>query len=303
MSSLHPTAIRSLLCKLAAGVPAVVTRRKKVQRGWYTDKSPGWHDLKGKFEEVASRSEIPVKRAFADAPPAYYANTLATAPHALRQRFDGFARILDEKGVNAGTFHHRINIPKTRVSEADLGTLGFEPVNIAIPEAGQQRFQTFRHPDNLYHLHDHGERWTMHRDEHPSSTMLARKIGPVKAFVQGLPHVVTEGLPGLGAYVAGQLRGRQSTADRIDAETPETTKAELAKVAAEVLERFGFHAVKAAAEAAPDPLQGLVDVFQKHDFGFDAAGRSKVLRKTHEGASGANSEIMPTTNVGFGELV
>ncbi len=139
-------------------------------------------------------------------------------PTDLNQRFQGLTQLLDQHGVLAGTGHKRITIPKNKLTEQDLGTLGFEPVLAAIPEAGQDRFQSFRHPDNLYHIHSHGDRWTMHQDRHAAATMLARTQGAAKAFVQGIPHVITEGIPGLGYYIKGQLGGRKSTADIVNSQ-------------------------------------------------------------------------------------
>lgn len=158
----------------------------------------------------------------------------------LKARFERYKKLLREQGVYAGTHHKRIPIPKTKITEPDLKRLGFERVLLAIPEAGQDQFHSYRHPDNLFHLHSHPGVWTMHEDEHPSSTMLARKIGPVKAFFQGMPHVLTEGIPGLERYVAGQLTGRKSTADQINKELPQETKDLIEKSAAATLRFYGL---------------------------------------------------------------
>jgi hypothetical protein len=149
------------------------------------------------------------------------------APKDLQDRFHRFRTLLDQKGVYAGTGHKRLAIPKNKLSEKDLGTLGFKPVVIAIPEAGQDRFQSFRHPSNNYHLHSHGDRWTMHEDRHPAATMLMKSQGVGKAIAQGIPHVVTEGLPGLGNYLMGQIRGRKSTADIVKSQVPGEVEAEM----------------------------------------------------------------------------
>ena len=135
----------------------------------------------------------------------------------LQKKFDAYTKLLRERGVYSGTAHKRITIPKSKLSKDDIARLGFEEVLLAIPEAGQDQFRSFRHPENLFHIHSHPGSWTMHEDSHPSSTMLSRKMGPLKAFIQGVPHVVTEGLPGLGLYLAGQIAGRKSTADKVRA--------------------------------------------------------------------------------------
>jgi len=92
----------------------------------------------------------------------------------LERRFARLQQLLREQGVLAGTAHKRILVPKDKLTEQDINALGFTPVTIAIPEAGQDRFQSFRHPDNTFHIHSHPEGWTIHEDAHPAATMLAR---------------------------------------------------------------------------------------------------------------------------------
>lgn len=165
-----------------------------------------------------------------------------------QKRFDHFVQHLRERGVYAGTSHKRVVIPKSKLDAHDLTTLGFERVLAAIPEAGQDEFHSYRHPNNLFHLHSHPGRWTMHEDEHPSATMLARTHGPVKAFFMGMPHVVTEGLPGLANYVGGRIAGRKSTADVVEREQATAqgagTPSVLSKAAQEVLARYKLSGLK-----------------------------------------------------------
>ncbi len=290
-SSVHPYEASTLVCKLAAGQP-VETRRKMKRRGFYVDPSPGFYDLKGKFEDAARAN--PEK--------------LADVSPEVQARFDNYANLLRTKGVYAGTGHKRVLIPKSHISRDDVQNLGFESVLIAVPEKGQDEFRTYRHPDNLFHLHSHGDNWTMHEDAHPAATMLARRIGKTKALIQGLPHVVTEGIPGLGYYLKGQILGSKSTADNVEAELDPETKALLGVKArtqplqlpaklASFDEVFGFHAVKTSAA---DPLQPLIDVLQKTDFGFDENGKAKsVLRKRRGEAGSRGSEIEATIPVPF----
>jgi hypothetical protein len=138
---------------------------------------------------------------------------------ALRRRFDYLTHTLHRKGVETGTSHKRIVIPKDKFTENDILGMGFEPVTIAIPEAGQDQFSSYRHPDNTFHIHSHPEGWTMHEDRHPASTMIAKHestvLGKAKALVQGMPHLVTEGIPGLGYYLKGQIGGTTSTAQNV----------------------------------------------------------------------------------------
>lgn len=147
---------------------------------------------------------------------------------ALKRRFNLLADMMKDEGAFAGTAHKRIVIPKTKLTEGGLKQLGFVPVNIAIPEAGQDRFRSFRHPTTNYHIHSHPEGWTMHEDRHAAATMIARnrpKIkGKAKAFVEGLPHMSEEGLPGLYYYLKGQLSGHASTAQRVLEELPDAVK-------------------------------------------------------------------------------
>jgi len=299
--------VTSILAKLAT---VHETRRKMRVRGFYNDPSPGMYDLKGKFED-AERSNATHERKMAfdmGAQPAPAPTKPASPTYEipgdtpLHSRFNKYLKLLDEKGAFAGTGHRRIVIPKSKVTEQDIGTLGFTPVMAAIPEAGQDRFQSWRHPDNNYHIHSHGDRWTIHQDRHAAMTMLMRKKGIIRAFAEGAPHVVTEGIPGLYYYAAGRLKGNDSTADRVDNELAPEVKSEIDKVAAlEALSVYGFHGVKRAAESSPDPLAVLVDVFRKSDFGFDENGQTKSKTKFKaRGAVGSGSEVEATTPMPLG---
>lgn len=170
----------------------------------------------------------------------------------IQARFGRLKDELEAHGVYSGTGHKRLVVPKSKLTEQDIGSLGFVPVTIAIPEAGQSRLRSFRHPNNNYHIHEHGENWTMHRDEHPASTMLIKKLfmekkappasGAAAAvhstrlgrtaaalgtaakatgeFVRGIPHVVTEGVPGAYYYAKGQIMRTPDMAERVTAELP-----------------------------------------------------------------------------------
>jgi hypothetical protein len=148
----------------------------------------------------------------------------------LEARFRAITDLLGRRGVRAGTAHRRITVPKEKLTEEDLHTLGFEPVLIAVPEAGQDRFESFRHPDNNFHIHSHPDRWSIHRDRHPSATMLARRYGPLKSLFLGAPHLVSEGIPGMASYLRGQLLGRGSTADKVEGRLKEDVRAMLASL-------------------------------------------------------------------------
>jgi hypothetical protein len=175
----------------------------------------------------------------------------------VRTRFDKLTKALKVHGDPLGTGHKRIIVPKRVMKEDDLiGQLGFVPVKVAIPETGQTRFESFRHPDNLFHLHEHGDAWIMHKDDHPASTMLIKKwkmareaakkaaeegrvstkkaveatggvLKPVGDFIRGLPHVVTEGIPGAYYYVKGKVTGGKSMRERLEEATPSSYKRQI----------------------------------------------------------------------------
>ena len=104
--------------------------------------------------------------------------------------------------------------------EQHLRQLGFTPVMIAIPEAGQDQLTSFRHPENNYHIHSHPGLWTMHEDEHPAATMIMKSrptlLGKAQALVEGVPHMVTEGVPGAAIYLANQAKRILPNADAPD---------------------------------------------------------------------------------------
>lgn len=185
----------------------------------------------------------------------------SSGAEALRQRlvqgrFKRIRKTLERQGVEVGTGHKRLVVPKSLLAEEDITRrLGFVPVTAAIPEAGQTKLRSFRHPDLTHHIHEHGDVWTIHRDEHPASTMLLKKLlmqraaakeklrgaatgkkaketatkvpstlrvgaEAVKTFAQGLPHVVTEGVPGAYYYLKGQATGARGMAERLHEELP-----------------------------------------------------------------------------------
>lgn len=147
----------------------------------------------------------------------------------VQARFEELKGILNQHGVLAGTGHKRIVIPKDKLTEDDVHGLGFTPVTVAIPEAGQDRFSSFRHPDTNYHIHSHPEGWTLHEDAHAAATMLAKKEktfgGKARAMAAGIPHVNEEGLPGLYYYAKGRLSGHKSTAQHVLGEMSPESKA------------------------------------------------------------------------------
>lgn len=153
---------------------------------------------------------------------------------AARRRFRYLTGTLNQHGVLAGTGHRRIVFDKSKLPEEDLERLGFIRALIAVPESGQDRFSSYRHPDFNFHLHSHPGKWTMHEDAHPSATMLAHKATnkqqKAKAYVDGMPHILDEGVPGLKYYLKGLLLGGESTADRVARELSPEVKYRLARL-------------------------------------------------------------------------
>lgn len=186
----------------------------------------------------------------------------------LSSRFDYFTYALEKYGQETGTGHKRIVIPKSIISEQDLEEgLGFQEVLIGIPEAGQTRFTSWRHMDNLFHLHEHKDVWTMHKDEHASYTMILDKwrreqdrqrnerkaegkedffsfrrdiYEPTKNLISGIPHVITEGVPGLYYYLKGQAAGIEDLAVRVASELPSEFKQQLKNVTEKKSEVFEY---------------------------------------------------------------
>ena len=155
----------------------------------------------------------------------------------IEQRFGRFRKALRRYGKKTGTGHKRILVPKKLLKRRDLKRLGFVPVTAAIPEAGQIRMRSFRHPDHNYHLHEHRRNWTMHRDNNPASSMLALREaqkpdgsgltpdGPslwnrVKTTITGLPHTLTEGVPGMAYYLGGRLTGAPGMKTKLEKALP-----------------------------------------------------------------------------------
>lgn len=89
----------------------------------------------------------------------------------------------------------------------DLRDLGFFDSAVAVPELGQSRWMTYRHPESNLHLHHHPQNWSYHIDGHPATQVLAERMrrrganpntirNTIRSLVYGLPHAIGEGLPG-----------------------------------------------------------------------------------------------------------
>jgi len=132
----------------------------------------------------------------------------------VKQRFKELTESLEEVGSALGTGHKRITIPKSVVSEGQLKRqLGFIKSRISIPERGQVRVLSFRHPTKGYHVHDHGKNWVMHKDTHAP-----------KGVIQGAKHVITEGAPALYYLARDKVKGAPKMVERLSMELPKEYK-------------------------------------------------------------------------------
>lgn len=163
----------------------------------------------------------------------------------IKKKFSEHAKRLKTEGVMIGNLP-RVLIPKEELSKKEITKgLGFLPTRIAVPETGQTKFRTFRHPYNNYHIHSHKKYWAMHKDEYPSFTSmvwakkmkknkslkkyesdLGKKInsknknpsGSVGSFIKGMPHNITEGVPGWASYLGykyGPKKNRKTVVQRV----------------------------------------------------------------------------------------
>jgi hypothetical protein len=143
-----------------------------------------------------------------------------------QDKFEYFKQALDIYGKKVGTGHKRIIIPKSILSKESLTkSLGFVPVVAAVPEAGQTTITSYRSPYHLYHIHGHGEYWTMHKDRDAAFTMMLKASKGPKSVAQtlwrgikGLPHLLTEGAPGLYYYFKGRFTGPLPMVERLKQE-------------------------------------------------------------------------------------
>jgi hypothetical protein len=117
----------------------------------------------------------------------------------------------------------------------DLRDLGFLQSAVAVPEAHQKEWMTWRHPDHNAHVHLHPNRWFTHVDEHPSSQMLKYRLERatgeglsakqlLRAAVYGAPHAILEGVPGWGKAGWSWLTDAPGLDQRYEAATGSETQ-------------------------------------------------------------------------------
>jgi len=133
----------------------------------------------------------------------------------LQNRFNKIKEMVNKQGVYSGTKHKRIVIPKTKLTKKQIGQLGFKKSYVAIPESGQDQWVSYRHPSNKIHIHSHNNEWTIHKDRHASSQMMAVKrrslFGKALAYPQGAAHSISEGIPGLITYAKSKISDRNKS--------------------------------------------------------------------------------------------
>ena len=158
----------------------------------------------------------------------------------LQRRFRAIARNLDQHGAVTNPFNpnmKRIALDKSKLTPEQVQRLGFQEVLVAVPEKGQDKLKTFRHPLSNYHLHDHGPAWTVHKDRHSSLPMILERLrlqdmratiptptGQVsdvrtprtrrQGYLQSLEHLLGEGVPGFAGYLKSVIADADSTLDR-----------------------------------------------------------------------------------------
>lgn len=161
----------------------------------------------------------------------------------VKKRFQYFTKSLESYGQEVGTGHKRLLIPKTALNREQIeDVLNFTPVSIAIPEAGQKQFSSYRHTSNLYHLHEHDDAWSLHKDEHAALTMSLKsqkhqeKSGLSKVYstasnvIKGFTHTIGEGIPGAFYYLKGRLTFSDEMDTRLYNELPSRYLAQAARM-------------------------------------------------------------------------
>lgn len=116
----------------------------------------------------------------------------------------------------------RSTISADTLSDQDLRDAGFVKSYMAVPETGQSRLATYRHPMNGLHFHRHPGKWMFHEDTWPSLQMVMKRYaiehpGATSSdrlrffFKEALPqsagHIVNEGAPGWMQWGVGRILG------------------------------------------------------------------------------------------------
>lgn len=124
----------------------------------------------------------------------------------------------------------RSRIPVSQLSESDLRDMGYMDSMVAVPEIGQSRWNTFRHPRNKFHFHRHNDDWIFHEDSWPSLSMVIERLRqdgdktPIRTalsdpgiLAEAIKHGLVEGIPGYTNWLYGNIIGRPGFSDVIKA--------------------------------------------------------------------------------------
>jgi hypothetical protein len=101
-------------------------------------------------------------------------------------------------------------VPTSFISEQELRDLGFQDSLVAVPERGQSKLTTLRHPTSNMHIHRHNKDWIYHVDSWPSMQMQrerANKTGDKVNYATGVQHALFEGVPGYYNYALNTILG------------------------------------------------------------------------------------------------
>jgi len=124
--------------------------------GWFSGRDDEYNSIEG----LPHRGQAGAHRSQATDFGSGYQSQEKRHRKQVEERFSIFQAALKKYGLEEGTGHKRITIPKELLSKKDITEiLGFQPVKIAIPEAGQKSNVSFRSIYNNYHIHEYNERF------------------------------------------------------------------------------------------------------------------------------------------------
>lgn len=165
----------------------------------------------------------------------------AKARHASNPDYRGNTNVLS-----------RSRMPVKDLPPQGLRELGYLPAYVAVPERGQSQWRTYRHPDNNFHFHRHGDDWIFHEDSWPSLSMVVERLRqsgverPYRhmlnqrgAFQDVALHSLVEGVPGYLNYIHGGIMGRPTFQQLINGQYRARSKTDTAARAAAMIALAG----------------------------------------------------------------
>jgi hypothetical protein len=258
---------------------------------------------------TAFRSELEKQAALSDKQQDYH----------RRKRFNRIHKILKNEGAETGAQMKRVIVNKKHLTKEDINKLHFKAVTVAVPEAGQSAVRTFRHPVTNHHIHEHGDSWVIHNDTKPSTTMLwekdkLRRQGKLegikaphwvpgqkskkkksdsappgrfdlaKSTIQGMPHLIGEGVPGMYHYLRGRVTGSSGMRDRVTQGLNPKTLKRMGKWKASHTFRDAHSAVTGASQPAHTQASAAMSGTPKEASIFEKLGamtKSEQRKKRH----------------------